>query len=327
VGAIVGVVTPFYNTARYLPEAIESVLAQTHGDFSYTLVDNHSTDGSADIAHRYAGLDRRIRVVSPPRFLDQAANYSFAVAALDPAVRYCKIVEADNWIYPQCLQQMLECAARVPDAAIIASYYLRGLQLRGAGIDVGVSSLSGREAARRMILGNDYYLGTPTTVMYRADLVRARAPFFESGRYHPDTEAAFDLLRHGDLAFVHQVLSYVRVEEASSMGSRSSYQTHLLDRMTILERFGRHFLTEPEFEAARALVRRNLESFLGESLLRMREKAFWDYQRGGLQRLGQDLPKGRIALAAARRICEAALNPGDSLRRLWPKLRRRITGR
>jgi glycosyltransferase involved in cell wall biosynthesis len=327
VGAIVGVVTPFYNTARHLPEAIESVLAQSHGDFRYTLVDNHSSDGSADIAHRYAKLDERVRVVSPPVFLGQAENYSFAVAAIDPAVKYCKIVEADNWIFPQCLERMLECAARVPEAGIIATYYLRGLQLRGGGIDVSVSHLTGREAARRMILGDDYYLGTPTTVLYRADAVRARAPFFESDRYHPDTEAAFDILRQHDLGFVHQVLSYVRVAEESSMGSRSSYQTHLLDRMTILERFGRHFLTELEFESARELVQRNLEDFLGESLLRLREKAFWDYQRGGLQRIGRDLPKGRIALAATRRICAAALNPGDSARRLWPKLRRRLAGR
>ena len=43
--ARVSVVTPFYNTAPYLAECIESVLAQSHGDFEYVLVDNHSDDG------------------------------------------------------------------------------------------------------------------------------------------------------------------------------------------------------------------------------------------------------------------------------------------
>ena len=49
----VSVVTPFYNTAEYLAECIESVLAQTYTNFEYILVNNKSTDGSREIAERY----------------------------------------------------------------------------------------------------------------------------------------------------------------------------------------------------------------------------------------------------------------------------------
>ena len=49
----ISVVTPFYNTAPYLAQCIESVLAQTHRNFEYVLVDNQSTDGSAEIAASY----------------------------------------------------------------------------------------------------------------------------------------------------------------------------------------------------------------------------------------------------------------------------------
>ena len=58
---LVSVLTPFYNTAPYLAECIESVLAQTRGDFEYLLVDNCSTDGSDDIAAGYAARDPRIQ--------------------------------------------------------------------------------------------------------------------------------------------------------------------------------------------------------------------------------------------------------------------------
>ena len=58
---LVSVVTPFYNTADYLRECIESVLAQTYTRFEYILVDNQSTDGSAEIAAEYSKRDSRIR--------------------------------------------------------------------------------------------------------------------------------------------------------------------------------------------------------------------------------------------------------------------------
>jgi len=54
---------PVYNGERYLAEAIESLLAQTYTDFELIISDNTSTDGTADICHRYAGDDGRIRYV------------------------------------------------------------------------------------------------------------------------------------------------------------------------------------------------------------------------------------------------------------------------
>ena len=61
--SLVSVVTPFYNTAAYLEECIESVLAQTYRDFEYLLVNNKSTDGSREIAARYAAKDPRLRLL------------------------------------------------------------------------------------------------------------------------------------------------------------------------------------------------------------------------------------------------------------------------
>lgn len=58
---LISVITPVHNAAAYLPETIESVLAQSHTTLDYILVDDGSTDASREIIAHYAACDVRIR--------------------------------------------------------------------------------------------------------------------------------------------------------------------------------------------------------------------------------------------------------------------------
>src|SRR5262245_15702648 len=118
----VSVVTPFYNTAAYLAACIESVLAQTHPHFEYLLVDNCSTDGSAESAADDARRDPRIRLFYNERFLTQLQNYNGALRRIAPGSRYCKIAQADDTLMPRCLEEMVAAADAHPTAAIISSH-------------------------------------------------------------------------------------------------------------------------------------------------------------------------------------------------------------
>src|ERR1700691_640839 len=95
---MVSVVTPFHNTAPYLAQCIESVLAQSYSRFEYILADNCSTDGSGEIAETYARLDARIRLVRREQVLSQVQNYNSSLAVISEVSQYCKIVQADDWI-------------------------------------------------------------------------------------------------------------------------------------------------------------------------------------------------------------------------------------
>lgn len=59
---LISVIIPVYNAERYLPTCIESLQAQSMGDFELLLVNDGSTDSSKAICDRYAAQDRRIRV-------------------------------------------------------------------------------------------------------------------------------------------------------------------------------------------------------------------------------------------------------------------------
>ena len=77
---LVSVVTPVHNGERYLRRCIESVIAQSHVNWDYTIVNNCSTDGTLGIALEYASRDHRIRVQSNSSFLHINANYNMAPA-------------------------------------------------------------------------------------------------------------------------------------------------------------------------------------------------------------------------------------------------------
>ena len=59
----VSVIVPAYNAAGTIAETLESLLAQTHPGWEAIVVDDGSTDQTADVASRYAADDRRIRLV------------------------------------------------------------------------------------------------------------------------------------------------------------------------------------------------------------------------------------------------------------------------
>src|SRR6185369_12742705 len=110
----VSIVTPVYNGAEYLSECIESILGQTYQNWEYTIVDNCSTDGSSEIACRYAAGDSRIRVHKNQQFLQAIPNHNAALRQISPASKYCKMVFADDWIFPECLEKMVAIAEDHP---------------------------------------------------------------------------------------------------------------------------------------------------------------------------------------------------------------------
>src|SRR5437773_8105341 len=126
---LVSIVTPVYNAAAYLPECIESILAQTYPHWDYTIIDNCSTDDSPAIARSYAAKDSRIRVQRNDHCLPAMANHNMALRQLSRASKYCKVVFADDWIFPECLQKMVAVADEHPTAGIVGSYCLEGQQV------------------------------------------------------------------------------------------------------------------------------------------------------------------------------------------------------
>jgi glycosyltransferase involved in cell wall biosynthesis len=309
----VSVITPFFNTAEFLEQCIRSVLAQSYRNFEYILADNRSDDGSSQIAQRYAALDRRIRYMRFEEHLPQVENYNRAIAHMSPHAAYCKIVQADDWLFPECLARMVQLADAHPGVGVFSSFYLKGVKVFGGGGDPAVSVLDGTQVCREKLLRGGFYTGSPTAVTYRADLVRARAPFFPTGRYHEDTDVVYDLLGLSDFGFIPQVLCFQRLDARSISGSRQNVQHGALDHLIQVESYADRFLTPDEAQALRRTTRNRYFLLLGKSVIRLRGRAFWSYHFQGLRSIGWRPPLARIAVAAVAAAFGYLLNPLNTL--------------
>ena len=67
---------PVYNGERFLPQALECLLAQTFGDFEILIGDNASTDRTEEICQDYVRRDQRLRYVRHERNLGAVANFN-----------------------------------------------------------------------------------------------------------------------------------------------------------------------------------------------------------------------------------------------------------
>lgn len=317
---LVSVVTPVYNTGEYIEQAIRSVLDQTYRKFEYIICNNHSTDASGEIAARYAALDPRIRIVQPPQFLPQAQNFNFALQQISPDSRYTKMILADDWLFPNCLQEMVACAQSSPNIGIVSSYRLIETEGDGFGLRVDQKVLAGRTVARLNMLGGVFVFGTPSTVMYASDVVRSRAPhFFPEDRFYADTDAAFQIMADRDFGFVHQVLTFTRYQEGSITHDVDKLCTRQIDRVLSLHYYGRMFLTPEEFERAMSKAWRVYYERIGNQWLLDRvgkvQPGFWDFHRKRLSAIGMTIDRKRLAMGAALAAARAASMPGEAVKR------------
>lgn len=73
---LVSIGMPIYNGARYVEEALQSILGQTFSDFELIISDNASSDATESICRRYAVEDSRNRYSRNTHDLGATANYS-----------------------------------------------------------------------------------------------------------------------------------------------------------------------------------------------------------------------------------------------------------
>lgn len=315
----VSVVTPFYNTARFLRECIESVLRQDFRDFEYVLVDNCSTDGGGEIAAEYAERDPRIRLLRQPTHLSQVDNYNSALTAISVESTYCKVVQADDWIFPSCLTEMVRLADANPRVGLVSAFGIEGRYIAQAGLEFGTGVYDGREICRMALKQGLTVFGSPTSVLFRADLVRARAPaFYRPTSPFEDVEVCFEILREADFGFVFQVLSFNRREPGSLWERMARFNPLTLMHFLTVHRFGPEYLDEAELARTVGSVSWRYYDLLARAKIEGAPREFWEFHTAALAQQGLEIDRWVLRRHVLRRL----LDPVGKAARALPRLTR-----
>ena len=211
---LVSVVVPVYNGAKYIHECLESIEKQTFRNFECIINDNKSTDNTLEIARSFAARDQRFRVFENDSFLNQTENWNFSLTRVPEESVYIKIVPADDWLFPEYLEKMVDVMEKYPDAGICSSYRLDETRVLCDGLDYYKGPVfPGRDILFRQLLQDIEVTGSIHTVMYRAEVLRKLPGYpdiFDVTGYHIDTFLAYEVLNISSLAFAYQVLSFTR---------------------------------------------------------------------------------------------------------------------
>jgi glycosyltransferase involved in cell wall biosynthesis len=320
---LVSVVTPVFNGAKYLRECIESVLAQTYDNWDFTIIDNCSTDGSLAIAREYADRHPQIRVRSNERFVGVVENHNRAFQSISPEAKYCKLVSADDWIFPECLSKLVDLAERHPSVGLVGSYSVSATGVAWGRLPLGEEALAGREAARLYLLGAIDSFFVPSTVLYRGSMVRATGAFFPGSAPCADIEACLNCMKSSDLGFVHQILSFERLHDEMITAKIGAMKTLRLDRVKVLIEFGPEFLSPNERGPRLQELLADYFDVLAEGCFELRGREFWALHKQRLHELGYSLYSPIFAKAIAAKFVDLTLNPKATTERIVRRAKRR----
>jgi hypothetical protein len=164
----IGVVVPAYNAARWIGDAIGSVIAQTHRDWALVVVDDGSTDGTGEFVARFA--DPRIRLIRQANAGVSAARNT-GVRTVAGGCAALLFLDADDWLSPDALARLAGALDTAPTAVAASGPYAfagsRRLWRPASGY-----------VLRRLLVQNLFANGGH--VLVRTEAVRA------AGGFHPD---------------------------------------------------------------------------------------------------------------------------------------------
>lgn len=215
----IGIVTPAFNVAPFLGDAIRSVLAQTHRHWTMTIVDDGSTDATSAVA---AGFDDpRIRLIRQSNAGVSAARNRGVLATQADAVLF---LDADDWLSPDALALLAAALRAAPDAVAAVGPYRRV-----ADGDVTRAAVGGRawqpvpgDLLEALLVRNLFANGGH--LLIRRDALDTSGLFLESLSYGEDWEFLIRLARLGPFAAVptRAPLLFVRERHDSAFRGKAA---------------------------------------------------------------------------------------------------------
>lgn len=115
---LISIIIPTYNRVQYVTRAIDAICSQAFSAWELIVVDDGSSDGTADVLPVVALQDCRIKIIHQENSGVSAARNA-GMAAMHPESRYIMFHDDDDWLTDDALQRLSVLADRFPEAPAV----------------------------------------------------------------------------------------------------------------------------------------------------------------------------------------------------------------
>jgi glycosyltransferase involved in cell wall biosynthesis len=210
----VSIVVPVYNGGQYFDKCLEGVLNQTYQNWECIINNNCSKDNTLEVAKKYAEIDARFKVFTNEVFVTMTPNWNIACSRISKNAKYLKVIGADDWLFPESIEKMVDVMEKNPSVGICSAYRLNDRMVDMDGLDIWDGNVyNGKEILYKQLTRTLDISGSNTTVMFSLEHMKKIPRFpvvFDETTYHEDTELEYEMMDISDVGFVFQVLTYTR---------------------------------------------------------------------------------------------------------------------
>ncbi|MDX1291700.1 MAG: glycosyltransferase [Hyphomonas sp.] len=242
----VAIVTPVYNGAEFLRETLDTVQAQDYPNLVHVILDNCSSDGTADILAGYQAQKVPIIVHKNDEVLPLYSNWNTAMSLAPEDAKYVRLLCADDTMTANCTSAMVEVAERDDDILLVGTNVSKNDDPIPFLWPEDRVELDGKEVVRRFFLNEIGFFAVH--MLMRRDVMEWRNPVYDDSYTGADFESVLAILKHGKFGMVHDRLGWVRIHEGSqTTATIVKKNTHFVDWLNTLYVHGPDVLTEEEF--------------------------------------------------------------------------------
>ncbi len=233
---LVAVVTPVYNGGKYLRETMECVQAQTYPNIIHLIVNNASTDDTAEIIDDFMGRKVPIKLVTHDKLIPAGENWNSAVEAVPKEAKWVRWMCADDAMLPNAVAKTVEIGESDPEIGIVGCIRDINGEIDPPLWPAEQTIFSGQEALQRFFENKGKIMAPH--VLYKREAMLPYSPFFELNNTALDTDAVLRVLTKWKMGFCHEHLAFTRHHDDTQTAQLvTPTRMHLFDWLLFVNRY------------------------------------------------------------------------------------------
>lgn len=212
---LVSVIMPSYNHAKYLPEAIDSVLNQSFGNFELIIIDDASVDASKNVISTYKTKDQRIKAFFHEK--NMGISYTMNEAISKARGKYIALISSDDMWHENKLESQINILSKNEEIVLWSDGWV--IDSNGNFLDYFTKMHDSKNKKRsgnifEDLLDGNYICGQ--SIIFKKDSLK-NLKYDNHLKYLNDYKFMLDLAASNDFYFIPELLIYYRVHGENSI--------------------------------------------------------------------------------------------------------------